>query len=409
MSNLVRRSWSNRGGSDPSTWELPVNQASKWLVGKSGSFRIQSEGGSVALTNNDSKTWLLSVFIGDGGSVTVGGASGANTIQISRAGNTLTIRVQANSGSAVTHTATTEMPPERWANVYLRCVASGFLNSQVTVTRLIDFIGNPVTMINSSGGSFVTNNKTLVCNSLSGWAWFGSTTGGFWGFGGTSSVPITDVKYREAVINNATWDLDVNTSLHTYTRPPGLRYARAWMIQAGGGNGGDGASGSTGNCSDGGSGSPGGPGGNDGSPGSPGSSGGSGGKKYEPVGQHQVCEPDSQGGQYCYWVTDYDWVCYDGAGGSGGSGGAGGRGVVVMLSIMQESFQIQCGMAGTRGSTGRRGSDGGHTTAMGVSTASGLPYSTGRSVPTIKFGITEFTHGLGAAETQGGVVFYYQW
>ncbi|AKJ71819.1 hypothetical protein TIN4_22 [Tsukamurella phage TIN4] len=419
----LRRNWSNRSGADPSTWELPVNQASKWLVPKSGDQRILGEGGSMALVNDNQRAFVISVFVGDGGSVTVGGTSGQNTIQISRTGNTISVTARPNSGSATTKTATTDMPLERWANVYLKCRATGLISNQVTVTYQVDF-KTGVELIATGdlfGNSFPLGGKTLLCNSLSGWAWFAKADNGLWGWGAATKVPIDDAKYREAVLNNATWDLDNAVGTRTYNRPAGLKFSRQWLIQGGGGDGADGYNGSTGNCTNGSPGSDGGKGGNDGDAGTAGGPGGSGGQSYEPV---EKCEDvwDPKGGtcdidNNCTggWVrqchTEYEWVCRDGSGGSGGKGGKGGRGVMIMADIAQEVLQITVGAAGSKGTgNGGNGTNGGHTRFGSVSTQDALPYnSLVRSPTSIRYGVTEFVHGLGDPNGPGGIVFYYKW
>lgn len=426
MGNLLRRSWSNPNEGDSTPWELPVNQASKWLVARSGNSgqRIQQEGGSVSLTNSSSRDWLLSVFVGDGGSVTLGGPSGANTIQITRTGSAVTVTAQANSGSSKSATRSTTMPLERWANVYLKCRTSGGLNNQVTVSFQLDFDSGAELMATGDffGNSFATNGKTLSCNSLSGYAWFAGM-GGSWWTGWTSTIPISDTRYREAVLNNATWDVDRTPGTRMWYRPSGVRYCRVWAIQGGGGDGTNGSNGSTGNCANGSPGQNGGDGGNDGGAGSAGGPGGSGGQTYENVCESryeqtgQNCYTDSSGNYVCdpiyEWVEycEYKWVCHDGSGGSGGIGGAGGRGVSIQIAATQLSAQITVGAAGvTSSSSGVDGGDGGHSIFGGVSTAEALPYSNGRSPDRFSiYGTETFIHGCGNPRGVGGIVFYYKW
>lgn len=170
MSNLVRRNWNNRGGADPALWEKPVNQASKWLAARSGSSRILQAGGTATVTNNDSRKFLLSVFVGDGGTVDLGGTSGNNTVQISRTGSTITVTCRSNGGKAGTQTFTTSTGADRWASIYLKCTASGVLSDQVTVTAMCDFSETKTLIATSAffGDTFTTNNKVLALNSLSG-------------------------------------------------------------------------------------------------------------------------------------------------------------------------------------------------------------------------------------------------
>ncbi|MGB3301766.1 MAG: collagen-like protein [Gordonia sp. (in: high G+C Gram-positive bacteria)] len=393
MGFLIRRSWNNRGGVDPTPWEKPVNQASKWLVAKSGTNRIEGEGGSVVVQNNESRKFLLSVFVGDGGTVNLGGTSGANTIQISRTGSSVTVSAQANSGGKATNTVTTEMPSDTWCNIYLKASVSGGLSNQITITAMVDFVTTIGLMSTGDvfGNKLNTGGKTLTCNSLAGWAWFGSTTGGFFGWGATSTVPISDAKYREAVLSNATWDIDSNTTSHTWNRPTGVRYLRAWLIQGGGGTGTSGTPGVPGSpgfpCTwgtPGSAGQPGARGGNDGEPGYPGSPGTAGG-------------PPTQ---------NPDGSCTDGSAGSagaGGAGGAGGRGVMVQMVTTQNSLTLKAGTAG------KNGGDGGHTSFGDVSSISAMPWSNGRSPASLSFGKTTFQHQLGGSDQPGGVVFYLQW
>lgn len=54
---------------------------------------------------------------------------------------------------------------------------------------------------------------------------------------------------------------------------------------------------------------------------------------------------------------------------------------------------------------GSPGGDGGHTTFGNETTATATQIST----PTIKFGATEFEHGVGGAGQDGGVVLYLIW
>lgn len=401
MGFLLRRSWNNRGGADPAQWEKPVNQASKWLVAKSGSQRIEGEGGSFSISNSESRKFVLSVFVGDGGTCQLGGASGANTIQISRVGQTITVTIQPNSGGATTRTATTEMPPDMWTNVYVQCVVSGLLSNQVTVSFQVDFLSGQEMIATGDilGNSFPTNGKTLTCNSLAGWCWFADARRGFFGWGSSSTIPITDAKYREAVLNNATWDVDTNTTLHTWYMPSGARYMRAWLIQGGGGSGGDGKDGSPGkdggnypNCSGGTSGTGGGSGGDGGNEGGRGGGGSPGGSGYPSTGFGEDCV----GGM-------------GGAAGAGGKGGAGGRGVIMQMTTTQKEMPLRAGAKGARGGTGRDGGDGLHTLFGDLSTIMAMPYSTGRSPATLTFGKTTFEHGVGGSDQDGGVVFYIQW
>ncbi|WLP90269.1 hypothetical protein [Gordonia sp. NB41Y] len=463
MGYLLRRSWATQ--TDPSSWEKPVNQASKWLVAQSGTQRIAAEGGSATLASSDSRNFALSVWVGDGGVATVNGASGSNSMQISRSGSTVSVTIRPNTSSAATKTFTTTMPSDRWANVYIQ--AEPYLVIQVKLTAMVDF-GSRETVVQTSwiaGDHFAANGKTLACNSLSGWAWFGSVTGGFFGWGATSTVPIDDAKYREAQINNATWDLlSPGTS---WTRPDGLRYARAWVIQGGGGRGGNGAAGRSGgtggrggngytgaagnlaNHGDGGrggwggygtAGGDGGQGGNNGSAGSAGSSGSSG-RSNGVVGGGATTNAGGTGG-----------AGGSGGQGSGGAGGQGGRGLVEVAIILRASDTVTGGTAGTVGAAGAAagGSDGatgavgtagtaaskdggpggaggdatgsgggnggvggygGHTSFSGVSSGTGGNVS----AASIQFGATSFTHGLGAGGVgstpaqAGGVVLYYQW
>lgn len=426
MGFLLRRSWNNRGGVDPTPWEKPVNQASKWLVTKSGSQRIEGAGGTFTISNSESRKFVLSVFVGDGGTCTLGGGSGANTAQISRSGSTITVTVRPNSGSAVTRTATTDMPPGMWTNVYLECDASGLLSNQVTVRFQVDFLSGVEILATGDlfGNSFPTNGKSVVCNSLAGWCWFADARRGFFGWGSASTIPISDAKYREAVLNNATWDVDGNTSSHTWYRPEGVRYMRAWLIQGGGGKGGDGADGSPGksgsdgssgfngqgctagsNGTSGTAGSSGGRGGNEGAAGTPGSPGEMGGFGSSATSSSTI---DPLTGQTTYTCSPGRGGSA-GAGGSGGKGGAGGRGVMIQMTTTQKEMALRAGARGSKGGTGRNGGNGLHTTFGGVSTASALPYSNGRSPATLTFGKTTFEHGLGGSDQDGGVVFYLQW
>ena len=417
MGFLLRRSWNNRGGYPPGQWEKPVNQASKWLIARSGSQRLQAAGGSFTISNSETRKFVWSVFVGDGGSCNLGGTSGANTVQISRTGSTITITAQPNSGSATTKTATTDMPADRWTNVYVECVVSGALSNQVTLTAKIDFV-TAVSMFATGdifGNSFPTNGKTVTFDALSGWSWFADAKVGFFGWGASSTIPISDDKYREAVLNNATWDLDTDTSLHTWYWPQDARYVRAWLIQGGGGKGGKGGKGADGMNGSSGSGDPkrgctrgtaGGSGGRGGRGGNEGSNGYPGGLGSQPTG---------------YSAGSGDNDCKRGVGGdggSGGSGGAGGAGVMVQVTIpMQSSMQLQAGAAGTPGSgggpfggDGGDGGDGLHTTLAGMSTEVALPYSNGRRPDSIAFGKTTFDMGpMGAGSCDGGAVFYVQW
>lgn len=437
MSNLVRRSWNNRGGADPALWEKPVNQASKWLAAKSGAQRILSQGGTASLTNNESRIFLLNVWVGDGGAADVGGTSGNNTIRITRTGNTVSVTCQLNSGATSTKMFTTSVGADRWSNVYLKATQSGLFQNQITITAMVDF--NTTQTVHSAVSSYLTTNgKTLTCNSLSGWAWFGSLNGGFFGWGATSTIPITDVKYREAFINNATWDLDTNTGQHNWSRPPDLRTMRAWIIQGSGGYGGpggDGGPGAKGNdgsssqpdsCSwgdPGGSGGDGGDGGKGGNNGSNGSSGRAG-------------SPGSTGSSPSYRYGEYGddpnkiTSCSGGSGGQGGSGGGGGaggtpgRGVMKQVTFTQDLVPCKVGAKGTNGTPGSNGSsgsgnggDGGDGTdgapgGNGIHTVFGSETTAGSTIvstPTIKFGATEFEHGCGGPGQDGGVVMYLMW
>ncbi|AKJ71712.1 hypothetical protein TIN2_22 [Tsukamurella phage TIN2] len=450
MSNLLRPSINTRGGADPALWEKPVNQASKWLCARSGStpsgkppMRLLQEGGSITVENNSSQEFLISVFLGDGGSANLGGASGNSTVQISRAGSTITVKCQAQKGTNGTQTFTTSVGADRWSNIYLKCNKYGAFSDQVRVTAMCDFNETKQLIATGSflGETFVTNGKTFTANSLSGWAWIASTTGGFWGMFGQSSVPITDVKYREAFINNATWDLDINTSQHDWQRPADLKTMRAWIIQAGGGpggpggNGGDGGDGRQGDnvqprgCTSGSSGASGGPGGKggpggqNGSPGQNGSAGSSGGfggmASFSPntgnPEDYTSCSPGSAGS--------------GGSGGSGGAGGLGGRGRVKQVAFTQAVVPCRVGVRGSTGAPGTRGTDGSDAGTFS-SPSSGGPGGDGSpggpggatyfgnedtidatdiSTPTIKFGATEFEHGCGGPGQDGGVVLYLIW
>lgn len=426
MGFLLRRSWNNRGGADPAAWEKPVNQASKWLVAKSGSQRIDGEGGSFSISNSESRRFVLSVFVGNGGTCHLGGSSGSNTIQISRTGQEITVTAQPNSGSAVTRTAVTEMPPDMWTNVYVQCVVSGALSNQVTVSFSVDFLSYQQMIATGDlfGNSFPTNGKTLACNSLAGWCWFADARRGFFGWGASTTIPITDAKYREAVLNNATWDVDTNTTLHTWYMPDGARYMRAWLIQGGGGSGGDGADGSPGSPGQSGSsgvngqgctagtsgtngtgGGSGGRGGNEGSAGSAGSPGGLGGPGGSPTSSST---PNLDGPGFTYTCTPGSGGSA-GAAGSGGKGGAGGRGVIMQMTTTQREMPLRAGAKGARGGTGGRGGDGLHTLFGDISTIMAMPYSTGRSPASLSFGKTTFEHGVGGSDQNGGVVFYIQW
>lgn len=415
MGHLLRRSWSNRGGSDPSQWELPVNQASKWLIARSGSQRREGAGGSFTISNNESRKFVFSVFVGDGGTANIGGTSGKNTLQISRTGQTITVKVQPDSGSAVTRTNTTEMPPERWTNVYLQCVSSGVLNNQITMTYQVDF--NTGTQILATGdflgNLFATNGKTATFNELAGWAWFADKKNGFFGWGSSSTIPIEDSKYREAVTNNATWDVDNGDVEHTWALPDGVRFMRAWLFQAGGGSGGDGADGRDGadgsnypqpnGCGYGSWGEDGGTGGYGGNDGEAGESGGKGSPGSSPSVQYESGEMGTQ----------VPVSCSGGAGGKGGTGGAGGkggRGVMIQLVTTQKTVVMKAGTKGKVGSYGGgRGGDGGHSYFGDINTVAAMPYSNGRSPDKLTYGKTTFTHMVGGSDQNGGVVFYYQW
>lgn len=461
MGLLIRRSWSRQ--SDPTTWDRPVNQASKWLAARSGAFRILSEGGSVTVTNGSVRQFLLSVFVGDGGSVNLGGTSGNNTIRISRSGTTVSVTVQTNGGTSSTKTFTTSAP--YWSNVYIKCSASGLLSNQVTITAMIDFnqIQEMVATGAIFGDQFTTNNKVLTCDALSGWAWFAEANPGFFGWGASTTIPHDDIKYREAFINNGTWD--IASPGDNWSRPEGLKFVRGWVYQGGGGRGGSGGSGrsggdggdggdgygpvSSGKAGDGGDGGKGGNGtgggdggygGNGGSPGGSGDSGGTGatGKPggtgttaNQAMGSKGIGGSGGSGGA-------------GGSAGSGGSGGAGGPGKYIAINVIRESETVSGGQAGTAGTAGtatgmsgtkgangaggtnaskngkngspggnasgggtngRNGGDGSHCNFGGANSSDGTAYSNG----TTTFGATTFQHNRGMGSTDGGVVLYYQW
>lgn len=461
MGFLLRRSWNNRGGADPYPWEKPVNQASKWLVHLSGSQRIEGEGGSFAISNSESRKFVLSVFVGDGGVVELGGSSGANTVQVSRTGQTVSVTARPNSGSAASTSFTTEMPVDRWAHVYVKCEVRGTLNNNVKVTAFCDFVQSDefITTTDVLGNSFPTNGKTLTCNALSGWCWFADANRGFFGWGASSTIPISDAKYREAVLSNATWD--VANPGEDWERPVDVRYLRFWVYQGGGGSGGKGGDGKDGgdggkggkggNNTDGGTGARGGAGGRGGS----GSNGGAGGKGGNNGADGSPGGAGGGGNFGAAGVTPTPGNSTGGAGGNGGAGGAGGSGgsggaggpgkVIHGVSTQTEgnvsggskgssgSNGYPGGFAGSTGTTGTAGTngmnptvggiggtggdgtggggpgvnggDGAHCTFFGITSADSSDFSTGST----KFGATTFTHGLGLSDTDGGVVFYYQW
>lgn len=448
MSNLLRPSINTRGGADPSLWEKPVNQASKWLCARSGkdaSYQRLGEGGTLTIaSNNDGdRSYALSFFIGDGGSVYLRATSGNNTFQITRTGSSITVTCRTNGGTTGTKSFTTSTPSDRWSNIYIRASKTEILGNQITVTAMCDFQTTQTLVATGAflGDQLNVNNTTVTFNSLSGWGWFGGVTGGIFGMWGQSDVPITDVKYREAFINNATWDLDNNTSLHNWVRPPDLKTMRAWIIQAGGGPGGPGGDGGDGGdgrqgdnvqprgCTSGsggasgGPGGKGGPGGQNGSPGRNGSAGSSGGfggmASFSPntgnPEDYTSCSPGSAGS--------------GGSGGSGGAGGLGGRGRMKQVAFTQATVPCQAGVRGSTGVAGTRGSDGSDAGTFsspssggpggggGPGGPGGATYfgnestadATDLSTPTIKFGATEFEHGCGGPGQNGGVVLYLIW
>lgn len=463
MGFLLRRSWSRQN--NPELWDRPVNQASKWLAGQAGTSRLLQEGGAYAVTNGHERRFLLSVWVGDGGTVNLGGTSGNGTIQISRTGTTVSVTCRSNGGTSGTKTFTTSAP--FWSNVYVKGVISGLASNQITVTAMVDFSQTQELIATGAlfGDGLTTDGKTVTCNSLAGWSWFAEADPGFFGWGSSSTIPVDDTKFREAFINNATWDLlSPGTS---WTRPDGLRYARAWVIQGGGGRGGNGAAGLSGgtggrggkgytgaagnlaNHGDGGrggwggygtAGGDGGQGGNNGSAGSSGSSGSSG-RSNGVVGGGATTNAGGTGG-----------AGGSGGQGSGGAGGQGGRGLVEVAIILRASDTVTGGTAGTVGAAGAAaggsngatgavgtagtaaskdggpggaggdatgsgggnggvGGYGGHTSFSGVSSGTGGNVS----AASIQFGATSFTHGLGAGGVgstpaqAGGVVLYYQW
>lgn len=277
------------------------------------------------------------------------------------------------------------MPEGMWANVHVRCIMSGALLNQVTVTAKVDFSDTQQLFASNDffGNSLNTNGKVMAVNNLAGWAWFGSNS--FWGGGVDNTIPLNDELYEAAVLSNGTFDIDVDTNTHTWTRPEGVRYTRIWLIQGGGGKG---------------------------------------GKGYEPEsGSNGAGGAGGNGAAY----TSASPYSYE--------GGTGGRGVMIQAHTTQDTMIVKAGAPGATGRNGTSssknggvGGDGGHTTFGDLTTASALPYSNGRSPASIQYGPHSLTiklnGGIGTGggtypagpnsyynwdAGPGGVVFYYQW
>ena len=89
----------------------------------------------------------------------------------------------------------------------------------------------------------------------------------------------------------------------------------------------------------------------------------------------------------------------------GSSGSSGSNGTAGSNATGNGNDGGNGGPGGNAFFSGGNGGDGGHTTFGNETTATATDIST----PTIKFGATEFEHGLGGSDQDGGVVMYLIW
>lgn len=380
MGFLLRRSWSAQPGS-PDDWEKPVNQASKWLVARSGTQQLNQIGGTFTASNDDDRAFILSGWIGDGGKVVMGTEGAARSVVVTRSGTSVTFVCRTSDNTAKTTVLTTAALTDMWTPFHVNGKKRGLVGINQSISVRVDFT-TPTTMDWSAffGEHLKTDGLAVVADSTSGWVWFGKYWKLWWWGNDDSDIDLT--RYIEAADNNACWDA-VQTN-GTWTRPIGVRYTRAWVIGGGGG---------------------------------PGGNGGQGGNGYNaPEGEADGIDgpsgPSGDGGA--------------GAGTPGDPGfahGAGGRGSARLMAVMQQSMTLTCGPAGPTGSTGSKGANGtrfskngkaggpggdggkGQNTTFGTSTSD----SDWTSPNPISFGKTNFQHGVGGSGESGGVVFYYQW